>query len=386
VSIVNRWAHNLIDPKYRRLHMTFIAVSLFVHLSTHYATYIPVLRGPLGGLPYFRLHILHEAEFLLMVAYAGVVLGMRAGLVAIVVTGLTSIPFILTPYIFGREPNPNEIRDLTLQVVFILMMGYLIILLYDRDSRRRSAESQADTLLEVDRVRNNFMSIAAHELRTPLTTVMGFSELLLARDVPNEDRRKWLGSINSESHRLTELIEELMNVSRIEAGSLEVNGERVELEPIVADAVAAVGSLPAGCELEIDIPSNLPDVWGDRNNLQQVLINLLSNAVKYSPAGGKVSLTVETTDAMMRVGVRDQGLGMSIEDQSKLFTSFYRVQSEATKNIQGTGMGLYIVKSLVEMMGGAVDVQSASGIGSTFSFTVPLWREQSTEAAEPTAA
>jgi len=215
---------------------------------------------------------------------------------------------------------------------------------------------------------------------------MGFSELLLARDVPNEDRRKWLGSINSESHRLTELIEELMNVSRIEAGSLEVNGERVELEPIVADAVAAVGSLPAGCELEIDIPSNLPDVWGDRNNLQQVLINLLSNAVKYSPAGGKVSLTVETTDAMMRVGVRDQGLGMSIEDQSKLFTSFYRVQSEATKNIQGTGMGLYIVKSLVEMMGGAVDVQSASGIGSTFSFTVPLWREQSTEAAEPTAA
>jgi len=108
--------------------------------------------------------------------------------------------------------------------------------------------------------------------------------------------------------------------------------------------------------------------------------------VKYSPAGGKVSLTVETTDAMMRVGVRDQGLGMSIEDQSKLFTSFYRVQSEATKNIQGTGMGLYIVKSLVEMMGGAVDVQSASGIGSTFSFTVPLWREQSTEAAEPTAA
>ena len=102
-----RLAHVLIDPRYKRLHLV-VVVALMAHATMHYATYIPALREPLGGLPYFRLHVLHEAEFLLIVAYAGIVLGLRTGVAAVVITGLTSIPFILTPYIFGRDPRPRR--------------------------------------------------------------------------------------------------------------------------------------------------------------------------------------------------------------------------------------------------------------------------------------
>ena len=217
----------LFDQRYRRVHYAVIALSLLVRLSMHYATYIPLFRGSLGGLPYFRLHILHEAEFLLIVAYASVVIGVRAGVVAIIITDVTSTPFILTPYIFDRDPRPNEIRDLVTQVAFTMLMGYLITLLYDRDKRRRVAENLRDTMAQMDQLRRNFVAIAAHELRTPMTTIMGFSELLLSADIPPDDVHKWLTSINQESRRLAGLVEEMLRVSSIEEGRVELMGERL---------------------------------------------------------------------------------------------------------------------------------------------------------------
>ena len=152
-SLGKRLGVMLFDQRYRRVHYAVIALSLLVRLSMHYATYIPLFRGSLGGLPYFRLHILHEAEFLLIVAYASVVIGVRAGVVAIIITDVTSTSFILTPYIFDRDPRPNEIRDLVTQVAFTMLMGYLITLLYDRDKRSRVAENLRDTMAQMDQLR-----------------------------------------------------------------------------------------------------------------------------------------------------------------------------------------------------------------------------------------
>lgn len=367
-----RLAHFLLDPRYKRMHLAIIALALIVHLGLHYATYIPALREPLGGLPYFRLHVLHEAEFLLIVAYAGIVLGLRAGVAAVIITGFTSIPFILTPYIFGRDPRPGEIRDLTIQVAFILIMGILMILLYDRDQRRREAESNRDALREVDQVRNNFMSMAAHELRTPMTTVMGFSELLEGDNITDETRIQWAGQINAESRRLNNLIEELLNVSQVTSGKMKLDLLPQSVAEIAAAALDSVGHSSAH-GLSIEVPRDLPYVVADRDKLMQVFVNLLSNAIKYSPEGGTVRLTARKNDAdgFVLIDVIDQGMGISQEDQEKLFTSFYRIQRPETKNIQGTGLGLSIVRSLIELMGGHVHLTSELGLGSTFCVALP---------------
>jgi signal transduction histidine kinase len=337
----------------------------------HYATYIPALREPLGGLPYFRLHVLHEAEFLLIVAYAGIVLGLRTGVAGVVITGLTSIPFILTPYIFGRDPRPGEIRDLSIQVGFILVMGLLMILLYDRDQRRREAESNRDSLREIDQVRNNFMSMAAHELRTPMTTVMGFSELLTTKNIPEARRIEWASMINTESRRLNNLIEELLNVSRVTAGKMKIDLQPQSVSEIAVAAMGSVGYSPTHA-ISVEIPADLPLVLADRDKLLQVLVNLLSNAIKYSPEGGEVRLTGRTSeDGFVLIDVIDHGMGISPADQEKLFTSFYRIERPETENIQGTGLGLSIVRSLIELMGGRVHLTSQLGLGSTFCVALP---------------
>lgn len=382
-SLLRRAATKLIDPRYRRLHLVVVVVALAVHSATHYATFVPALRPIFSSLPYFRLHALHEAEFLLIIAYAGVVLGLRAGLVTLFITAATSVPFILSPYVFGRDPRPNELRDLSIQVGLILVMGLLIILLNDRDQRRRAAEAQGQTLREVDRVRSNFMSMAAHELRTPLTTLVGFTDLLLTREAPRDQQVEWLRTIHRESERLTHMVEELLNVSRIEAGHLDLATEELDLRRVV-DAAAAASGLPARSHrFVVDIPPGLPAVAADENKLTQVLINLLSNAVKYSPKGGAVLLSAlyDEQTGRVRIAVVDQGLGISPEDQERLFTSFYRIKSPETRNIEGTGLGLSIVKSLIELMGGSVTLDSKVGRGSTFAVELPAWREGLTATA-----
>ena len=382
-SMWKNLARKLIDPRYKRIHLATIAAALTLHLSLHYATYLPALREPLGGLPYFRLHILHEAEFLLIVAYAGVVLGLRAGVTAVIITGITSIPFILTPYIFGRDPRPGEIRDLAIQVGFILAMGLLMILLYDRDQRRRLAESDTSTLREVDHLRNNFISMAAHELRNPMTTLVGFSELLMKPKVTDDQRATWAATMLAESQRLNSLIDELMNTSRVAAGTLTMKAERTSVTSIARNAKLSIGYQPKH-PLILDLPVDLPDVSVDQDKLMQVFVNLLSNAVKYSPDGGEIRVAGRKTgDGFVRIQVTDEGLGISPENQEKLFSTFYRVESPEMNGIKGTGLGLSIVKSLVEMMGGSVNVQSEVGAGSTFGLTLPVWSAEPAELGLP---
>ncbi|MBI4233617.1 MAG: hypothetical protein HY686_04165 [Chloroflexi bacterium] len=135
--MMRRLAAFLTEPRYQRFHVLVIAAALLGHLLLHYATYVPALREPMSRLPYLRLHVLHEAEFLLLIVYAGLVFRLKGGLAAVAITAITSVPFLLTPFIFGREPRPGELRDLAVQVGAILVMGAIISVLYEVVARER---------------------------------------------------------------------------------------------------------------------------------------------------------------------------------------------------------------------------------------------------------
>ena len=217
--------------------------------------------------------------------------------------------------------------------------------------------------------------MAAHELRGPLTTVAGFTDLLLRRDPPAAQRKAWLENVRDEGARLTALIDELLNVARIESNTLRVDPTRLHLVAAINAATNAVGESRSHAFI-LDMPADIPHVAADGAKLKQVLINLLTNAVKYSPSGGDITIRARTTpDGFVSVEVQDHGLGVTEEERSGLFTTFYRVRTPETAEIGGTGLGLFIVKSLVELMGGTAWVESEAGRGSTFGFTLPRWRE-----------
>ena len=238
---------------------------------------------------------------------------------------------------------------------------------------------------ELEERRNTFVSIVSHELRTPMTTILGYSELMLQGDVPRATGQKWLGTINRDTMRLSALVDDLLNMSRIQSGKVKVTPALLTLPEIVAEAATVAMSPDGPHPLSIELPMSLPEVWADRDKVQQVLINLLTNAVKYSPRGGPIIVSAEEDmeGGCVNVTVTDRGMGISTEDIPKLFQGFERLARSETNGIRGTGIGLYIVKSFVELMGGRVWVKSEVGKGSTFGFSLKtLESEQLIEVPE----
>ena len=225
---------------------------------------------------------------------------------------------------------------------------------------------------ELEERRNSFISIASHELRTPMTTIVGFSEILLTHEVPREVRENWLRSIHQEGLRLSGIVDDLLDISRIQSGKMNVNLVRCTLGVAAEEAVTLATSMTTRHDVVVEIPPDLPEVWADKAKLVQVLTNLLTNAAKYSPAGGPITLSAihEPDGERVVVSVADKGIGIAPENQTQLFQSFQRVNRRETLGIRGSGLGLYIVKSFVEMMGGEVWVESELNRGSTFSFSL----------------
>jgi PAS domain S-box-containing protein len=231
-------------------------------------------------------------------------------------------------------------------------------------------------LKEVDRLKDEFLSIAAHELRTPLTTVEGFSEILLTRDVGPERMARYLGMINDQAVQLKHILDDLLDLSRLEAGrGLDLTLAAVEMEGVVEEVVETFADTNPSHQFEVSGLAAAPPVCGDRFRLSQVVRNLVSNAVKYSPEGGAIAVQAETAPGrLLQISVQDEGIGMTPEQQTHVFEKFYRAGPVAT-DISGTGLGLAISRLIVEQHGGRVWVESEPGAGSTFSFTVPLDEE-----------
>ncbi|HEY1751316.1 MAG TPA: ATP-binding protein [Caulobacteraceae bacterium] len=231
-----------------------------------------------------------------------------------------------------------------------------------------------------NRAKSEFLANMSHELRTPLNAINGFSEMMVAKMFgPLGDARyeSYAQDILSSGQHLLALINDVLDMSKIEAGKLSLHFEPVHLDDLAEDAVRLIKNRAetAGLGVVIDVPS-VPDVEGDYRALKQVLLNLLSNAVKFTPRGGRIVLRAEARrDAMgerIRVSVGDTGIGIAPQDLARLARPFEQIESQQSKTQQGTGLGLALSKSLIEMHGGVLEIESEPGVGTTVSFLLPV--------------
>lgn len=243
-----------------------------------------------------------------------------------------------------------------------------------RDFQRAEilTKEQNERLKGLDRMKSEFLSTAAHELRTPLTSILGFSEILLKRKLDEERRNRFLKIINEESVGLANLINDLLDVSRIESGEgFKIKKAPIELREIIRENVNLFKSQTDKHTFEVNIPSSLSDVKGDKDKISNVMENLLANALKFSPQGGKVTVSAGKTKGKVTISVTDEGMGIPKKDLPHLFEKFYRAENASSQAIKGTGLGLSIAKYIIDSHAGEIWAESKLGEGSTFSFTLP---------------
>jgi signal transduction histidine kinase len=232
-------------------------------------------------------------------------------------------------------------------------------------------------LSELDRLKSEFVSMVSHELRTPLGLIKGYTGTLLAPDtgLDANTREEFLQVIDEETDRLTELVTNLLDMSRIEAGSLHVDLQPTRLEGLVRASADRLQTREPGRTLHLDLPERLPLVLADTRRIIQVLDNLLTNAVRYSPEDSPIALAARTEDGVVEVTVRDQGLGIPADKREQVFEKFFRVDPSDTRRFAGTGLGLAICRGIVQTHGGTIGVESEEGQGSTFTVRLPIYRE-----------
>jgi PAS domain S-box-containing protein len=231
---------------------------------------------------------------------------------------------------------------------------------------------QNDQLRELDVMKDEFVALVSHELRSPLTAIQGYNELVLDGTAGelNDEQRTMLATVGRNSVRLLRLINDLLFVAEINAGKLTVAIEDVDLAAIVADAVADARPRAAAAEVILDVRCDpTPTLRADGDRLAQVFDNLISNAIKFTPAGGRVGLSVSMVGQEATIVVADSGMGMTPEDQQRLFTRFFRTKAAA--KIQGTGLGLSITKAILDAHNGSISVASEPGHGTSFTVTIP---------------
>ncbi len=230
---------------------------------------------------------------------------------------------------------------------------------------------------EIAEMKSDFVSSVSHELRTPLSSIKAYLEMLIDGEAHDEQTRaEFYGIIQSEATRLSRLIDNILNISRIESGVVKVQREHVSIPALIKEAIDVMQPQARAKEIALqEVPTPLFfQVFADKDMIYQATLNLISNAIKYTPNGGKVTISVDVDehDRLVSVAVQDTGVGISPEAQTHLFQKFYRV-AEHKKMAKGTGLGLNLVKQIVETVhGGKVSVKSEAGKGSTFTFSLPL--------------
>ena len=280
----------------------------------------------------------------------------------------------------GLSHGPRELHQLA--AAFDEMAASLekhqMQLRLEEDLRRHNEalEEENRRVREVNQLKSEFVSLVSHELRTPLTAISGYLDLLLEAQGAQSSakQQELLAIVQRNAERLVKLIDDLLDLSRIESGKVELRATAVDSVALITEVVSFLRPQieAKGQQLSFDRPATLPTVAGDAERIRQILINLLSNAHKYTPAGGQIKLRARAEDGWVHIDVQDNGIGLSPEEQAHLFDRFFRARQPATQGVEGTGLGLPITQLLVEMHGGRISVTSTPGEGSTFSFTLPV--------------
>jgi len=258
------------------------------------------------------------------------------------------------------------------------------VLATSRALERKSRELEAATtqlraanerLQELDRLKDDFVSTVTHELRTPLTSIRAFSEILLDNpDLDADERQGFLQTIVDETGRLTRLINQVLDLSKLESGRTDWQIEPVDLAEVITSSAQTAGQLLRAKDvtLQLELPERSPVVYADRDRVVQVLVNLLSNAIKFvEPGTGRIRVGVQVGDGLARVDVRDNGPGIGATDQQVIFDKFRQAGGGAGQRPAGTGLGLPISREIIDRLGGRLSVESTPGQGATFSFTLP---------------
>jgi signal transduction histidine kinase len=276
-------------------------------------------------------------------------------------------------------------EELTIDEVRDILDEASQVVVYSHRLEQKSRELEAATnelreanerLKELDRLKDDFVSTVTHELRTPLTSIRAFTEILLDDpDVELEQRKKFLGIITKETERLTRLINQVLDLAKIESGKAEWSETAVDLKDVISDTLAAMDQLFK--EKSIGVTARLPDqvspVTADLDRMIQVMLNLLSNAAKFcDPAQGRIEVALVERDGSLKVSVRDNGRGIDPEDQTQIFSKFHQVGDTLTDKPRGSGLGLHISRQIIEHFGGIMWVESVPGQGACFSFTLPV--------------
>ncbi len=293
-------------------------------------------------------------------------LGLRSRLAAPLLSGAEAIGMLS---LVRREPDSFEEQEIELVALLGRFLGATV-------QNIRAYEAERETVEELRRLsalRADFVSLVSHELRSPMASLIGAAQTLRQRwrELAPEQRESFLGLIAHETSRLAALVEDVLDTSRIEAGTFTYTFGDVDVGALVRAAAAAAESGQDEVAVRADVAGTLPTVRGDAERLRQVLSNLIDNAVKYSPAGGEVRVATRAQNGRVQVVVSDRGPGIPSEQQRLIFEKFGRAKL-GDKTKPGTGLGLYIARSIAEAHGGGIGVESVPGRGATFTLTLPL--------------
>ncbi|TAK36637.1 MAG: sensor histidine kinase [Chloroflexota bacterium] len=230
---------------------------------------------------------------------------------------------------------------------------------------------------QLDRMKEQFISNVSHELRSPLGHIKGYATTLLRRDASWDEKtqRRFIGEIVQGSERMQKLVNELLDMSRLEAGRFAIEKQPIQVGHVARAAVKTVRSLSKKHKFVVSMPQSLPRAQADPHHIEQVLVNLLENAVKYSPEGGCISVLGSTEDGTVVVSVADEGIGIAEDQWERVFERFQRVDSSLTRQVGGVGLGLSICRKIIQAHGGRIWVESKIGQGSTFYFSLPIFRQ-----------
>jgi cell cycle sensor histidine kinase DivJ len=247
------------------------------------------------------------------------------------------------------------------------------------EQKLREVQAAAE---EASKAKNQFLAVIGHELRTPLNAIVGFSDMMAngIGGALEPVHLEYVQLISQSGHHLLEMVNMLLDKSKIDAGRFELQAERFEPEKLVAPCVQIVSksAREKNVELDVQLGKNLPEILADERACRQILINLLSNAVKFTEAGGKVTWTMKRRGAYLAINVSDTGIGMSPEVVARLGETFFQAQSSADRHFEGTGLGVSIVKGLVDLHGGKMNVQSVPGEGTSVDVLLPINGVEST--------
>jgi PAS domain S-box-containing protein len=253
--------------------------------------------------------------------------------------------------------------------------------------RDLSERVEAETMRQESEAKSRFVAAMSHELRTPLNSILGFSQLLSSSGSGelNDRQQRYVGHIESSGRHLLSLINDVLDLSKVEAGQMEVELEPIELEPLLEETINQVRPLADANGLELVLDPG-PGIWirADGRRFLQVMLNLLSNAIKFTPAGGSVRVAAVRAGRTARISVIDTGIGIPPEEQQRIFEEFTQVDRQAARSTEGTGLGLALSRRLLQLMRGNIEVESEEGRGSTFSVVLPRIRPGEVADARPT--